>query len=133
VPALVPSVPFVGFAVTATPAAVALVRRRLVAFAEAQGAGAQRTDDIALASTEGAANVVRHAYPDGGGDISVAADMESGDVEIVIADTGVGFREGSSGGAGLGLRIIADLCTAFEIRERDPGGIELWMRFAAAA
>jgi anti-sigma regulatory factor (Ser/Thr protein kinase) len=124
------SVPYVGFDRAAMPATVGEARERITALAAEYGAGCRIQADVALAVSEAVANAVMHAYPPGrAGLVRVAADIEDGDLEIVVTDDGSGFRPGSSPGLGAGLSIIAQTAHEFVIRERDPHGIELWMRF----
>jgi serine/threonine-protein kinase RsbW len=124
------TVPFVGFDRAATPEATRDARRRVTAFAAENGADRRLQTDIALAVTEAVTNAIIHAYPPGrAGRVQVAADVEGGDLEIVVSDDGEGFRPGSSPGLGAGLSIIAEIAHQFGLRERDPNGVEIWMRF----
>jgi anti-sigma regulatory factor (Ser/Thr protein kinase) len=125
------SVPFVAFQIAARPENVGAIRRRLVAFAAEQGADAEQRGAIAVAVTEAAANVVIHAYPpdEPPGPIHVEADVEDGDLEVVVADEGQGFTTTRSMRLGAGLAVVARSCDAYAIRERLPNGIEVWMRF----
>jgi anti-sigma regulatory factor (Ser/Thr protein kinase) len=123
-------VPCIGFDAQAVAATVGDARRRLVAFASEVGADRELQARVALAVSEGATNVVIHAYPDTGRrPLHVAADFEDGDLEVVIADEGLGLRPGRSPGLGAGLGVIAECCDELIIRERMPTGVELWMRF----
>jgi anti-sigma regulatory factor (Ser/Thr protein kinase) len=123
-------VPYLGLNRAALPETVGEVRRRITAFAAAHGADRRRQSNIALAVSEAVTNVIVHAYPaDRVGSISIAADIEQGELEIVVVDTGDGFRPGTAPGIGAGLSIIAETADEFAIREHWPRGIELWMRF----
>lgn len=123
-------VPYLGLDRTAVPEAAGEVRRQITEFAGAHGADRRLQADLALAVTEAVTNVIVHAYPSGRlGTLSIAADIEGGDLEIVISDDGDGFRPGTSPGLGAGLSIIAEIASDFAIREHLPRGIELWMRF----
>jgi anti-sigma regulatory factor (Ser/Thr protein kinase) len=122
-------VPFVAFRVEALAASVGQIRRRVVDFAAEHGAGPVERGAIALAISEAAANAVVHAYPDVPGPIYVEADVEDGDLEVVIADDGQGFTTARSYRLGAGLAVVARSCAAYAIRERRPQGVELWMRF----
>jgi anti-sigma regulatory factor (Ser/Thr protein kinase) len=124
------SVPLVAGDVAAVPDSVSLLRGTIGAFAAAHGAEAMLMGDIALAVSEAVGNVVVHAYDPGEhGIVHFAADVEDGSLEIVISDEGHGFRSGSSEGLGLGLGVIASMCADFSIRQGDPRGTEVWMRF----
>jgi anti-sigma regulatory factor (Ser/Thr protein kinase) len=124
------TVPFVGFDRAATPEAARDARQRITAFAADHGADRRLQADIALAVTEAVTNAIMHAYPGGrAGQVQVVADVEGGDLEIVVCDDGDGIRPGSSPGLGAGLSIIAETAHEFGLRERDPRGLEIWMRF----
>jgi serine/threonine-protein kinase RsbW len=123
-------VPYFGLTRAALPETAGEVRRRITEFAAAHGADRRLQADIALAVTEAVTNVIVHAYPAAGvGSVSIAADIEEGELEIVVVDTGEGFRPGTSPGLGAGLSLIAETTDDFAIREHSPRGIELWMRF----
>jgi anti-sigma regulatory factor (Ser/Thr protein kinase) len=126
------SVPVLSLTVPATAEWVAEIRDRVRRFAAEHGAGALELAAIALAVSEAAANAVRHAYPDGPGEIRVMADVEDAELEIVLVDDGRGFRTGLQGGPGLGLglALMRRDAAAFEIRDRPLGGVEVWLRFA---
>jgi serine/threonine-protein kinase RsbW len=124
------TVPCVSMDVDAVARSVREVRRRLVAFAGEVGADRDLQGRVALAVTEAASNVVLHAYSGRPSrPLSVAADFEDGDLEVVVADEGDGLRPGPSPGMGAGLAVIAETCDEFIVRERDAKGVELWMRF----
>ena len=122
-------VPFVSFSVDAVAENVGAIRQRVVGFAGEHGAGPEEQAAVALAISEAASNVVVHAYPVGRGPIHVEADVEDGDLELVVADDGQGFTTAQSTRLGAGLAVVARSCAAYAIRERLPHGVELWMRF----
>jgi serine/threonine-protein kinase RsbW len=123
-------VPYLGLEGAALPETAREFRRRITAFASAHGADRRLQADIALAVTEAVTNVIVHAYPPGrAGSLSIAADIEEGELEVVVTDEGEGFRPGGAPGLGAGLSIIAETATEFAIREHEPRGVELWMRF----
>jgi serine/threonine-protein kinase RsbW len=95
----------------ASPAALPRVRGLVRSFAAGRcGADADQASLIALAVTEAATNVVRHAYPDRPGMIDVHAEAEDDHLRIRIADAGIGMGEPSPNrGLGAGLRIIQGL------------------------
>jgi anti-sigma regulatory factor (Ser/Thr protein kinase) len=124
------AVPYVAGEVDAVADRVADVREAVGDFAAANGATGSLLAHIRLAVSEGAANVVHHAYPSGeDGCIHFAADLEDGTLEVVIADDGEGIQPGSSDAHGLGLGIVAAVSADFAIRQRLPHGTELWMSF----
>jgi len=123
--------PWVGGRLPAHAGSVRTVRRAIVDFARRHGATDELAGDVALAVSEAVDNIVLHAYDTNDeGVVHYAADVDDGDLEIVIADDGSGIREGApSDGLGLGLRLIAALSNDFAITAR-PEGLEVWMRFA---
>ena len=124
------TVPVLSITVPATAEWVAEIRDRVRRFASDHGADSLELAAIALAVSEAAANAVRHAYPDGQGEIRVMADIEEEELEIVVVDDGRGFRKGTGPGLGLGLALMRKDAAAFEIRDRPVGGVEVWLRFA---
>jgi anti-sigma regulatory factor (Ser/Thr protein kinase) len=124
------AVPCVSLVQPATAAGVRAIRRCLSLFAETNGAYGRELAAIELAVSEAVANVVVHAYPDEPGEVRVAADVENGELEVVVVDDGEGFRPGPAPGLGLGLALMRHSATAFEVRDRPLGGVEVWLRFA---
>ena len=47
--------------------------------------------DLKLALTEACGNCVRHAYPDGPGDVSVAYAFDGDAIEMIVEDQGIGL------------------------------------------
>jgi anti-sigma regulatory factor (Ser/Thr protein kinase) len=128
-------VPALSIELAATTENVGRVRRFVSAFAGEHGADRGCLSRIALAVGEASANAVVHAYPPGApGAIHVSADVEDGELEVVIADDGIGLRAASDhGGLGAGLPIVARCADRFAVRERQPQGTEIWMRFLLTA
>jgi anti-sigma regulatory factor (Ser/Thr protein kinase) len=130
-----PAVPFIALEHEAVPESVGKIRRAVAAFVAEHGASRALRDRISSAVGEAASNAVVHAYPDGDGHrpLSVQADIEDGDIEVVVLDAGEGFRTNPAPGYGLGLAMIERSTDDFLIRNRIPGGVEVWMRFRLAA
>jgi len=128
-------VPFIALEHQAVPESVGKIRRALASFVADHGGSAALIDRVCVAVGEAAANAVVHAYPEAGGarPLSVQADIEDGDIEIVVLDAGEGFRTDATPGYGLGLSMIERSCDDFLIRNRLPAGVEGWMRFGLAA
>jgi anti-sigma regulatory factor (Ser/Thr protein kinase) len=118
-------VPYIAFDLAADAESVGGARRTVADFATENGASVEIVERVRLAVTEAINNAVTHA----GGSIHVAADIEDGDLEVVVADEGPGFLPGESPGFGLGLLVIERSCDVFLVRNRIPQGVEVWMRF----
>ena len=123
------TVPFLSLARPATPVVVGEIRRDVRAFAQRHGAGPDALAAIELAVSEAVANAVVHGSVDGVDTVLVEADVEEGELEIVVVDAGPGFAPGPVPGLRLGLGLMRDGALAFEIRDRPSGGVEIWMRF----
>jgi serine/threonine-protein kinase RsbW len=119
----------------AEPAAIVAARHAIVDFARVYGAHADDIERIALAVSEAVTNVVRHAYPNGVvGPLRYLADVQDGELQIIIADAGAGLSstEHRQPGLGMGLQLIADLTSDFALTTLD-SGFEVWMSFIFGA
>jgi|tagenome__1003787_1003787.scaffolds.fasta_scaffold20926009_4 serine/threonine-protein kinase RsbW len=118
----------------AEPASVPTIRQAVVALARRGGASAERCADVAIAVSEAASNAVVHAYIETAepGTVRVTAAVLDGELQVTIADHGRGMLPRSdSPGLGLGMPLISDLATSFEIADGDGnGGTVLRMSFA---
>ena len=125
------SVPCMSLEVAATPEAVGMGRRRVRDVAARHGAAGEALAAIEIAVSEATANAAVHAYDDGApGPVRVDADIEQGELELVVADEGRGFSGDPAPGLGLGLGLVRRSALAFEVRDRPLGGVEVWARFA---
>jgi serine/threonine-protein kinase RsbW len=119
----------------AVPGSVGEVRAALKQFAREVGLPAGVIDDVELAASEAATNVVIHAYGDREvpGAIDVSATVAGDELWVIITDVGLGLRpRPDSPGLGLGLAIIAQLADGVDLVRPAVGGLELRMRFAMA-
>jgi serine/threonine-protein kinase RsbW len=108
---------------------VTALRHRAVSFAIQNGAGEELAADVALAVSEAVTNVVKYAYGETGeGMVELIASVADGWLEIRVRDDGEGFVPGRSPGLGLGLTLIAELCTDLAISQESTG-TELRMRW----
>jgi serine/threonine-protein kinase RsbW len=95
---------------------VALVRHAMGGLGEVLELSDSLISDIKLAVTEACTNVVVHAYPEGGGQLDVAAELDGQELTIVVADHGTGVKPRlDSPGLGLGLPLIATLASSVEL------------------
>jgi anti-sigma regulatory factor (Ser/Thr protein kinase) len=76
--------------------------------------------DLKLALTEACGNCVRHAYPDGEGDVSVAYAFDGGAIEMIVEDHGIGLEASAAPTTtdenGMGVPIIRTVVDELEIR-----------------
>jgi serine/threonine-protein kinase RsbW len=112
------------------PGSVPSARRAIVEFAAEAGVSEQQLRDVYLAASEALTNVVKHAYQSQAGPICVTAALAGGELCVLVADDGCGFRaHANRGGLGLGLVLIASVCDELAIVTRASGGTALAMRF----
>lgn len=116
----------------AEPASVPVLRHRAAQFAAKQGVDAPVVDDVALAVSEAVTNAVKYANAaDADGVVELAGAQRDGWLEVTVRDRGEGFGKGSTDGLGLGLSIIARLCSELTIVQ-EGDGTEVRMRFPLA-
>ena len=118
---------------TATPAAVRCARAAVREFAREAGASPELIDDVQLAVSEAVTNVVLHAYPEAEpGPVAVEGRVEDDELLVDVRDEGSGMEPRfDSPGAGVGLRVIAQLAQALKVESgRDRRGTCVRMRFA---
>src|ERR1043165_8223853 len=110
---------------------------RLTLQAEAIEIDPDRAVAIGIIVNELVMNAVKYAYPDGAGPIHVVLNGYGDDLELSIADDGVGL-EGSSDprSTGMGQRIVTAMAQKLDAEvERDPAhaGTRIVLRFRRAA
>jgi anti-sigma regulatory factor (Ser/Thr protein kinase) len=101
----------------AEPPAVGRARAAVAAFAREAGASPELLDDVRLAVSEAATNVVLHAYvgttP---GPLHVRARVRDRRLEVEVCDEGGGVRARTdSPGLGIGLSLISTVTDSVEI------------------
>jgi len=92
-----------------------LVRQALRSLGETVDADIEALEDAELAVTEACANAVEHAYADGEGDIQVRFSPGESELEVSVADQGVGIPvdiRTSGVGGGFGLPMIDSIATS---------------------
>jgi anti-sigma regulatory factor (Ser/Thr protein kinase) len=106
-----------------------MVRTVVRGFLGQVGVSDARSADIQLAVTEACANVVRHAYPGGRGDVLCECEATEDEIVISVVDWGrVGDRPSTQPGLGIGVLVIERL--ADHVRySRTGGGTLVEMRF----
>lgn len=109
---------------------VPLVRADIARFASEAGASEEQLDAVRLAVSEAVTNVVLHAYRWRAGRVYVTAAAVSGELWVLIGDSGCGMNaQSNSPGLGLGLGLISQESDGFTIVSRATGGTEVRMRF----
>jgi serine/threonine-protein kinase RsbW len=105
------------------------LRAAIIAFTRDHCHHSEETRQIvALVLTEACSNVVRHAYPDTPGELTLAAWVDDDELTLVVADEGVGLDvETRRPGLGLGLRLMREL-TATTITS-NAHGTDVRLRF----
>jgi serine/threonine-protein kinase RsbW len=115
----------------AVPASVRDARQAVADIAAQVGGSTRMVEDVRLCVSEAVANVVRHAYGGEEGDVTLSAELGTGELLVIVRDGGVGMtgfqREGD---LGHGLRIIDELTVRCAIMSAPGMGTELRMVFA---
>lgn len=117
----------------AEPASVPELRHRAAQYAADEGVEPAVVDDVALAVSEAVTNAVKYAHAaDADGVVELSGAQGDGWLELTVRDRGEGFGQGSTDGLGLGLSIIARLCSELTIVQ-EGDGTEVRMRFPLPA
>ena len=93
-------------ALPAHPGRLVEARRRLQAWLMANGAGKAEASDVVLATHEALMNAVEHAYGPADAEVTLAARIEDGVIDIEVCDTG-SWRESRSEHRGRGQSIMS--------------------------
>jgi anti-sigma regulatory factor (Ser/Thr protein kinase) len=112
----------------AVPASIAQARSAVAELGSTLGMGVVPLGDLKTVVSEACSNVVRHAYPRGGGDFELEAVAKQDELEVVVRDSGQGLSprlRSNSTSFGLGLGLISTLSSRFEIHGRTSGGTEV--------
>ena len=113
---------------------VAVVRHVLGGIGDALDLDHEVLADIKLAVSEACANVVVHAYADGGpGFMDLEVTTQDHHLAVVVRDHGRGMTpRADSPGLGVGLPLIASLAETLELTNGADGGTEVRMTFATS-
>jgi serine/threonine-protein kinase RsbW len=108
---------------------LSLLRHVVRGFRDAYEIGAATMDDIVLAISEAATNVVLHAYELRPGTMTIVADMEDGRLHVLVRDHGVGIAPPSdTPQPGHGLALMDHVAATLEI-VGGPAGTDVLMTF----
>ncbi len=106
--------------IPADPAKLRSVRRNIARWLAGHDVPKEDVDDIVLASSEACANSIEHAYGPGEGTVDVEAEVEDGQVTIVVRDTGR-WRAARNGDRGRGLPLIESCMDSCALTRGDEG------------
>jgi serine phosphatase RsbU (regulator of sigma subunit)/anti-sigma regulatory factor (Ser/Thr protein kinase) len=96
------------------------LRRAVARWLEAQGAGADDTFNLTLATSEAAANAIEHAYGAREGTVTVTCEKLENGARTVTEDSGR-WRASQPYGGGRGLAIMHAMTDGVEIERTDDG------------
>jgi serine/threonine-protein kinase RsbW len=107
----------------AKPDYLLLARLALSGMAREMPLGDDVLADLKLAVTEACGNAVRHAYPDGVGDVSVSFVATDAELEMIVEDHGSGLgpddlveqRLSASMAGGMGMSIIRTIVDELDV------------------
>jgi serine/threonine-protein kinase RsbW len=113
----------------AKPDYLLLARLALSGIARQLPLGDELLADLKLAVTEACGNAVRHAYPDGLGDVAVSYVVRGDVIEILVEDQGTGLEAVAVPDepvtvpvdGGMGLAIMRTIADELEVRTGSDG------------
>lgn len=118
---------------------VRTTRRAIAGYLDDAGVAPSLRDDLVLAIDEACTNVVEHAFPDGGGAISLHLDLRPDELVVEVTDAGVGFNafeqplaeRGRLAVRGRGIELMRRLVTTVEMESpAASGGTRIRLRHA---
>jgi len=119
--------------VQAEAESVAVIRQAVAGVADLVGMSSEARDDLRIAVSEAATNVVVHAYPERPGPLRVEMWVDSDELVIHVIDHGCGIVprvERVNPGLGLGIQLIAALAEQMSITANEDGsGTRVGMTF----
>jgi serine/threonine-protein kinase RsbW len=120
--------------VPADPRLLAPLRVELAGWARDAGLPEVDVESVVLAGYEALANAAEHAYPRGGGTITLRAAVIDGEVHVRVSDQGR-WRPppADPGSRGRGLLLIRGLAERAEVRRGSAGGTTVIMVWRLAA
>jgi serine/threonine-protein kinase RsbW len=114
--------------IPAKPEYISLGRLALTGVSRLRELSQETLADLKLALTEACSNVVRHAYPGGGGHVEIVYSLLADRLVIEVADNGEGFEPAEAGDdddelteGGLGIAIIRAVADELEIGRGEDG------------
>src|SRR5215207_6068973 len=126
-------VPELRITLPATRGSLALLRHVLRGFRDAYGVAAATMDDIVLAVSEAAANVVIHAYGGRRGTMTLVARVDDGVLHTLVRDHGCGIQSPADMPVlGHGLALMEHVATSMQL-VGSPAGTDVVMSFGLSA
>lgn len=122
----------VAIVLDAHPENVSIVRQAVTGAGEGANVPAEQIEDMALAASEAATNVVVHAYREHVevGPLEAAVWLAPEEVAIVVRDYGCGIHPRTDGpGLGVGIQLIGALAERVEMSVSGDGANEIRMVF----
>ena len=119
------------FSLRAEPKSIGKARQAVSDLAKRLGVEEPALGDLKTMVSEACSNVVRHAYPEGGGRFEVEALPDADNLTIIVRDSGAGVRplvQTEPASLRLGLGLISTLSSHFEISDNPNGGTEVLMQ-----
>ena len=114
--------------IPAKPEYITLGRLALTGLSRLRPLGDETLADLKLALTEACSNSVRHAYPQGEGQVEIRYELHQDRLVIEVADDGEGFDHHPVAGegdelveGGLGIAIIRAVADEFELGAKTDG------------
>ncbi|ONI89034.1 hypothetical protein ALI144C_05955 [Actinosynnema sp. ALI-1.44] len=117
------------------PGRLVLLRSRVLEWAHAVGLLEHDREDVVMAADEALSNAMEHAFPDGGGNVTLfaARDRLARAVHVVVSDNGTwSVPLGHSRGGGMGLVMMDRLADVFDLHH-DERGTTVVLRWARRA
>lgn len=126
-------VPELRISLPATRVSLALLRHVVRGFRDAYDVPCATMDDIVLAVSEAAANVVVHAYPGRRGTMTLVARVEGGALHTLVRDHGCGIRPPADAPVlGHGLALMDHVAESMQV-VGSPAGTDVLMTFRLRA
>jgi anti-sigma regulatory factor (Ser/Thr protein kinase) len=119
------------FSLVAEPDSIGTTRHAVADLAKRLGIEEPVLGDLKTMVSEACSNVIRHAYPEGGGSFEVEALRDAENLTIIVRDSGAGMRplvQAEPSSLRLGLGLISTLSSHFEIADNPGGGTEVLMQ-----
>ncbi len=122
----------ISLTLSAEPASLSGLRRRLARFLHATGASEAEQYELTLTICEAAGNAIEHAYGPGDATFEVEVNFDGGELVATVRDTG-SWREKRGEHRGRGLNIIEELMDEVHVTVQEGGTVVTMRRRLAAA